>query len=112
MTEGGRFTAPDGTRLAYRVLGTGDPIVCLPGGPMQDAGFGSGFTNVITQRLTLMTKLSTGDFAAPAFTTQLKQVAAQMKKVSENLDFQKPLNELSPVQEFLALEKVVAGKVT
>ncbi|MEU0677060.1 alpha/beta hydrolase [Streptomyces sp. NPDC006172] len=27
------FSAPDGTRLAYRVTGDGDPVVCLPGGP-------------------------------------------------------------------------------
>ncbi|WP_407555076.1 alpha/beta hydrolase [Streptomyces sp. Pv4-95] len=27
------FSAPDGTRLAYRVLGDGAPVVCLPGGP-------------------------------------------------------------------------------
>ncbi|MER5373304.1 alpha/beta fold hydrolase [Streptomyces sp. NPDC002553] len=27
------FSAPDGTRLAYRVAGDGDPLVCLPGGP-------------------------------------------------------------------------------
>ncbi|WP_327369476.1 alpha/beta fold hydrolase [Streptomyces sp. NBC_01217] len=27
------FLAPDGTRLAYRVLGDGDPLVCIPGGP-------------------------------------------------------------------------------
>ncbi|MER5719030.1 alpha/beta fold hydrolase [Streptomyces sp. NPDC002132] len=27
------FSAPDGTRLAYRVTGDGDPLVCLPGGP-------------------------------------------------------------------------------
>lgn len=32
--------APDGTELAYRVLGEGDggaPVVCLPGGPMRDS---------------------------------------------------------------------------
>ncbi|WP_405362860.1 alpha/beta hydrolase [Kitasatospora sp. NBC_00085] len=31
--------APDGTELAYRVLGegTGTPVVCLPGGPMRDS---------------------------------------------------------------------------
>ena len=75
------------------------------------AAFGSGFANVVTQRRTLMTQLSTGDLAAPAFTTQLKQVADQMRKVSENLEFQKQLNALSPVPEFLALKKVVAGKV-
>ncbi|MFE9629725.1 alpha/beta fold hydrolase [Streptomyces sp. NPDC006463] len=27
------FTAHDGTLLAYRVLGDGDPVVCVPGGP-------------------------------------------------------------------------------
>ena len=35
------LTADDGVRLAYRTLGdaAGDPIVCLPGGPMQDADY-------------------------------------------------------------------------
>jgi pimeloyl-ACP methyl ester carboxylesterase len=28
-----RFTAPDGTRLAVHVIGSGPPIVCMPGGP-------------------------------------------------------------------------------
>ncbi|WP_078900717.1 alpha/beta fold hydrolase [Streptomyces sp. SBT349] len=27
------FCAPDGTRLAYRVTGDGDPLLCVPGGP-------------------------------------------------------------------------------
>lgn len=31
------FSAPDGTQLAYRMSGDGDPVVCLPGGPMQDS---------------------------------------------------------------------------
>ncbi|MGK5675045.1 alpha/beta fold hydrolase [Micromonospora sp. URMC 106] len=31
------FSAPDGTRLSYRTAGDGDPLVCLPGGPMQDS---------------------------------------------------------------------------
>ncbi|MFF5985241.1 alpha/beta fold hydrolase [Streptomyces olindensis] len=31
------FTAPDGTTLAYHVAGDGPPLVCLPGGPMQDS---------------------------------------------------------------------------
>ncbi|WP_203963675.1 alpha/beta fold hydrolase [Actinocatenispora thailandica] len=34
------FSAADGTRLAYRVLGEGDPIVCLPGGPTDSAYLG------------------------------------------------------------------------
>jgi proline iminopeptidase len=31
------FSAPDDTLLAYRTVGAGDPVVCLPGGPMQDS---------------------------------------------------------------------------
>jgi len=31
------FIARDGTRLAYEVIGAGRPVVCLPGGPMQDS---------------------------------------------------------------------------
>ncbi|GAA2784782.1 alpha/beta hydrolase [Kitasatospora sp. CM 4170] len=33
--------APDGTELAYRVLGegAGAPLVCLPGGPMRDSAY-------------------------------------------------------------------------
>lgn len=34
-----RFPAPDGTVLAYRRTGPGRPLVCLPGGPMQDADY-------------------------------------------------------------------------
>ncbi|GAA4214474.1 alpha/beta fold hydrolase [Microbispora amethystogenes] len=33
------YSAHDGTTLAYRVSGTGDPVVCLPGGPMQSADY-------------------------------------------------------------------------
>ena len=29
------FSAADGTLLAYHETGTGDPLICLPGGPMQ-----------------------------------------------------------------------------
>ncbi len=39
-----RFAAPDGTRLAYRVVGSGTdgtaaPVVCLPGGPLHDSRY-------------------------------------------------------------------------
>ncbi|MCF0095703.1 alpha/beta fold hydrolase [Micromonospora sp. MH99] len=33
------FAAPDGTTLAYRSLGGGDPLICLPGGPMRDSAY-------------------------------------------------------------------------
>lgn len=31
------FSAPDGTELAYHAFGEGSPVICLPGGPMQDS---------------------------------------------------------------------------
>ncbi|MFC8450322.1 alpha/beta fold hydrolase [Kitasatospora sp. NPDC057223] len=34
------FSAPDGTRLAYRVHGAGDPLLCIPGGPADPAYLG------------------------------------------------------------------------
>src|SRR4051794_30014263 len=33
------LSADDGTRLALHLTGTGDPLVCLPGGPMLDSGY-------------------------------------------------------------------------
>lgn len=33
------FAAHDGTKLAYRLIGEGAPVVCLPGGPMQDPAY-------------------------------------------------------------------------
>lgn len=34
------FPASDGTRLSYRVIGDGDPVVCLPGGPADSVYLG------------------------------------------------------------------------
>jgi pimeloyl-ACP methyl ester carboxylesterase len=31
------YSAHDGTQLAYHVSGDGGPVICLPGGPMQDS---------------------------------------------------------------------------
>ncbi|MFI2205404.1 alpha/beta fold hydrolase [Streptomyces sp. NPDC020192] len=36
----GSFTSYDGTELAYRVSGDGEPLVCLPGGPQQSTYLG------------------------------------------------------------------------
>ncbi|MBC9715006.1 alpha/beta fold hydrolase [Streptomyces sp. TRM66268-LWL] len=33
------FTAPDGTRLAYRTTGTGEPLLCVPGGAMRASAY-------------------------------------------------------------------------
>ncbi|WP_345491408.1 alpha/beta hydrolase [Streptomyces roseoviridis] len=34
-----QFRTYDGTRLSYRTLGTGEPLLVLPGGPMRDASY-------------------------------------------------------------------------
>lgn len=33
------FPGPDGTRLAHHLVGDGEPLVCLPGGPMLDSAY-------------------------------------------------------------------------
>ena len=33
------FLAADGTELAYQVTGAGEPLICLPGGPLSDAAY-------------------------------------------------------------------------
>ncbi|MGW2224819.1 alpha/beta fold hydrolase [Streptomyces formicae] len=34
------FSAPDGTRLSYEVIGEGRPLICLPGGPQDSVYLG------------------------------------------------------------------------
>ncbi|MET9399924.1 alpha/beta hydrolase [Kitasatospora sp. NPDC002965] len=67
------FSAPDGTLLAYRVEGDGDgdPVVCLPGGPMQDSrylGDLGGLAARTGRRLVVLDLRGTGDSAVPADT--------------------------------------------
>lgn len=60
------FAAPDGTRLAYHVTGDGAPVVCLPGGPMQDASY-LGDLGGLWQHLqvSVLDLRGTGDSAVP-----------------------------------------------
>ncbi|MFD8307684.1 alpha/beta fold hydrolase [Streptomyces sp. NPDC059690] len=61
------FTAPDGTELAYRVLGDdGPPVVCLPGGPMQASAYLGELGGLSARRrLVLLDFRGTGDSALP-----------------------------------------------
>jgi proline iminopeptidase len=45
--------ASDGTKLAYHVIGHGHPVVCLPGGPMQDSAY-LGDLGGLSERLRLI----------------------------------------------------------
>ncbi len=61
------FTANDGTTLSYRESGHGRPLVCLPGGPMQDAAY-LGELGGLSQhvRLVLLDPRGTGGSDVPA----------------------------------------------
>ncbi|GIE85045.1 alpha/beta fold hydrolase [Actinoplanes regularis] len=61
------FTASDGTRLALHRSGGGEPLVCLPGGPMQAAAYLGDLGGLSAHRLLLIPDLrGTGSSAIPA----------------------------------------------
>jgi pimeloyl-ACP methyl ester carboxylesterase len=61
------FTAPDGTELAHHVRGEGDPLVVLPGGPMQASVYLGDLGGLTAhRRLVLLDPRGTGDSAVPA----------------------------------------------
>ncbi|WIX75895.1 alpha/beta hydrolase [Amycolatopsis carbonis] len=60
------FAAPDGTTLAYRVFGSGTPVVCLPGGPMRAAAYLGDLGGLAAYRSLLVLDLrGTGASAEP-----------------------------------------------
>ncbi|MFJ1772050.1 alpha/beta fold hydrolase [[Kitasatospora] papulosa] len=64
------FSSYDGTELAYRLVGEGEPLICLPGGPMRAARyFGDlgGLSRV--RQLVLLDLRGTGESAVPEDTS-------------------------------------------
>ncbi|GGT73847.1 MULTISPECIES: alpha/beta fold hydrolase [Streptomyces] len=59
------FSAPDGTRLAYRVTGDGTPVVCVPGGPADSAYLGDLGGLSAHHRLIVLDLRGTGRSAVP-----------------------------------------------
>ncbi|MFF5499267.1 alpha/beta fold hydrolase [Streptomyces aquilus] len=60
------FAAPDGTELAYHLKGEGDPLVVLPGGPMQASRYLGDLGGLAAHRqLVLLDLRGTGDSAVP-----------------------------------------------
>jgi pimeloyl-ACP methyl ester carboxylesterase len=60
------FSAHDGTKLAYHVFGDGPPVVCLPGGPMQDSGYLGDLGGLSARRqLIMLDPRGTGQSAIP-----------------------------------------------
>ncbi|MEV6550584.1 alpha/beta hydrolase [Streptomyces sp. NPDC051597] len=61
------FTAPDGTRLAYHVRGEGEPLLCVPGGPMRASAYLADLGGLSARRrLILLDLRGTGDSDTPA----------------------------------------------
>ncbi|WP_369142461.1 alpha/beta fold hydrolase [Streptomyces sp. R44] len=61
------ITTYDGTELAYRVQGEGEPLICLAGGPMRDAGYLGDLGGLAAHRsLVLLDARGTGASAEPA----------------------------------------------
>jgi pimeloyl-ACP methyl ester carboxylesterase len=61
------FGGFDGTRLAFHSTGTGEPVVCLPGGPMQASAYLGDLGGLSSSRTLAMPDLrGTGDSAVPA----------------------------------------------
>ncbi len=60
------FDGGDGTRLAYRRVGAGSPLICLPGGPMQAARYLGDLGGLSAHRsLVCLDLRGTGESAAP-----------------------------------------------
>jgi pimeloyl-ACP methyl ester carboxylesterase len=61
------FYGADGTRLAYHRAGEGDPLICLPGGPMRASAYLGDLGGLSAHRsLVCLDLRGTGDSAAPA----------------------------------------------
>jgi len=60
-----RFRSWDGTELAYRVVGSGPPLVCIPGGPGQDVEY-LGELGGLSDHRTLILLDNRGTGASPA----------------------------------------------
>ncbi|MFG3441940.1 alpha/beta fold hydrolase [Nonomuraea sp. NPDC047897] len=82
------YSAPDGTVLAYRALGAGSPVVCLPGGPMQDADYLGDLGGLgAHRRLVLPDPRGTGRSATPQDSASYRcdRLVADVEALREHL---------------------------
>ena len=60
------YSAHDGTALAYHIVGAGVPVICLPGGPMQDSSYLGELGGLSAhRRLIMVDPRGTGQSAIP-----------------------------------------------
>ncbi|WP_079063856.1 alpha/beta fold hydrolase [Streptomyces sp. NRRL F-4489] len=61
------FTAPDGTALAYHRVGKGEPLLCIPGGPMRASAYIGDLGGLAEHRQLIRLDLrGTGESGVPA----------------------------------------------
>jgi proline iminopeptidase len=86
------FSAFDGTELAYRVAGEGAPVICLPGGPMEDSVYLGDLGGLSAhRRLVLLDPRGTGQSAVPADETSYR--------------CDRQVDDVEALREHLALER-------
>jgi proline iminopeptidase len=66
------FSAPDGTQLAYRIHGDGDPVVCIPGGPTDSLYLGDLGGLSTHRQLVVLDLRGTGQSAIPEDTSSYR----------------------------------------
>jgi proline iminopeptidase len=82
------FCAHDGTGLAYHALGAGSPLICLPGGPMQDSAYLGELGGLSAHRQLIMMDLrGTGQSAIPqdATTYRCDRLVDDVEALREHL---------------------------
>lgn len=81
------FTSYDGTELAYRVVGDGLPLVCLPGGPQESAYLGELGGLSAHRQLIMLDLRGTGRSATPADLTSCRcdRLVADVEAFREHL---------------------------
>jgi pimeloyl-ACP methyl ester carboxylesterase len=83
-----RFRSYDGTELAYRVVGAGDPLACLPGGPGAASVYLGDLGGLSARRtLILLDNRGTGASAAPAdpATYRVDRLVGDVEALREHL---------------------------
>ena len=84
----GSFSAPDGTRLAYALVGSGPLLVCVPGGPGRAAAYLEDLGGLAEERtLVLLDNRATGRSEVPAdpATLRFDRLADDVEALREHL---------------------------
>lgn len=88
----GTFGAYDGTTLAYRTVGEGEPLICLPGGAMRASAYLGDLGGLSAHRqLVLFDLRGTGDSSVPAdpATYRCERLVADVEALREHLGLER-----------------------